>query len=291
MNHTSLSIWWQASRPKTLGAALAPVFMGAALAWPQAPMWVLGLILACTLAIQIGTNLANDYFDFRKGADDGERLGPQRITQAGLVEPHKVRRAFLLAFLVALGIGAVLLARGGWPIFVIGSLSLLFGVLYTGGPWPLAYIGLADPFAFLFFGPVAVAGTHYLLGLQWSTEAWLAGIGPGLLSMALLAINNLRDRRGDARSGKRTTAVRFGPRFAKTQILCCLVGAGLVPVGLVLFGEHSPALLLASLGLAPAVPALRIVLEEEGRTLNDALARVGLSMLLFGLLFAAGALL
>ncbi len=284
-------IWIQACRPKTLGAALAPVCMGGALAGAGLHGPTFLVILLCTISIQIGTNLANDYFDYHKGADQGERLGPVRITQAGLATPQAVRRAFIALFLLALALGALLLWRGGWPIFVIGSLSLLFGVLYTGGPWPLAYLGLAEPFAFAFFGPVAVVGTHYLLPLSWSTTAWLAGIGPGLLSVALLAVNNLRDRKGDALAGKRTTAVRFGPTFARVQITLCLLGAALVPVGLVLFRECSAALLLASLGLLPGLRVLGIVYEEEGRPLNRALAAMGLSLVGYGLLFSLGALL
>jgi 1,4-dihydroxy-2-naphthoate octaprenyltransferase len=285
--------WLAAFRPRTLGAALAPVAMGVALAAGQGRVhWPTALLILCAaLAIQIGTNLANDYFDFRKGADTAERIGPRRLTQSGLVAPAVVRRAFVIAFAAALACGAVLLLRGGWPIFWIGSLAVLFGVLYTGGPFPLAYNGLGDVFAFLFFGPVAVAGTVWLLALEWQPVAALAGVGPGLLSVALLLVNNLRDRHQDALANKRTTVVRFGPVFARVAYTGCLAGAALLPVCMVIPGKVPAGVLWAIVGLAPALPALGRVWRQDGPVLNRALAGTGRSLLLYGLLWSLGHLL
>lgn len=282
--------WLGAFRPRTLGAALAPVAMGVALSHRAGPVhWPTALlILAAALLIQIGTNLANDYFDFRKGADTAERIGPRRLTQSGLVAPATVRAAFLATFALALACGALLLLRGGWPIFWIGSLAVACGVLYTGGPFPLAYNGLGDVFAFLFFGPVAVAGTVWLLALEWQPEAALAGIGPGLLSVALLLVNNLRDRHQDARAHKRTTVVRFGPVFARVAYTACLAGAALLPLLEVLGGRAPLGLAGASLGLLAALPALRLVWREEGPVLNRALGITGRTLLIYGLLWSLG---
>ncbi|MCA9783466.1 MAG: 1,4-dihydroxy-2-naphthoate polyprenyltransferase [Candidatus Delongbacteria bacterium] len=287
-----LTLWLGAFRPRTLGAALAPVAMG--VAWAAAHgtrQWMLAvLVLLSALLIQIGTNLANDYFDFRKGADTAERIGPRRLSQSGLMSPRDVRRAFVLAFALAVAIGAVLLARGGLPIFVIGVLAVAFGVLYTGGPFPLAYNGLGDVFAFVFFGPVAVAGTVWVLALEWVPRAALAGVGPGLLSAALLVVNNLRDREQDRVARKRTLVVRFGVGYARSQYMVCLVGAALIPVFQVWTGAAGPALLLASASILLALPAARLVLTAQGPILNQALAGTGKTLLLYGLAWSVGIL-
>jgi 1,4-dihydroxy-2-naphthoate octaprenyltransferase len=210
--------------------------------------------LVGALLIQIATNLANDYFDHERGADTEERVGPVRVTAAGWVAPRTVKRAMLLTLAAALGVGVYLAFVGGWPIVVIGVVSLVLAVAYTGGPFPLAYHGLGDVFVFVFFGLIAVAGTYYVQALRFPAEAWWLGAGVGALSTAILVVNNLRDRETDLRAGKRTLAVRLGQRGSQLEYLFLLVFAAAVPVvGIAGFGW--PPTVLA--GAAAALPAWR----------------------------------
>ena len=214
-------IWWLAARPKTLTAAIAPVivatslthFLAFELSW-----WVLLCTLLASLAIQIATNFFNDAIDFMKGTDTAERLGPTRITQAGLSAPHLVMRAALICLAFAFLISIPLIVHGGWPILLIGLSSLFLGYAYTSGPFPLSYKGVGEIFVILFFGVIAVSGIVYLLTAQWWLEAFVAGLQIGLLCTVLLAINNLRDVVGDKANHKLTFPVRFGIPTAKIEI-------------------------------------------------------------------------
>jgi 1,4-dihydroxy-2-naphthoate octaprenyltransferase len=200
-----------------------------------------------------------------------------------------MRKAFLITFVLAGACGVYLVARGGWPIVAIGGLALAFGVLYTGGPRPLGYLGLGDLLVFVFFGPVAVAGTYYVQALEWSAAAAVAGLGPGLLSTALLSVNNLRDIAGDGAAGKRTLAVRFGPIFTKAEFTLCVAGAALVPVLMVATLDGPPGALAATLACLFALPALRAVLRwQPGDALQVALAGVGRVLILYALAFSLG---
>jgi len=190
--------------------------------------------------IQIGTNLANDYFDFKKGADTGSRVGPQRVTQSGLIAPQLVRAGFILCFSLAFIIGIYLVNLGGWPIVWIGLFSLLLGVIYTGGPFPLAYHGLAELPAFLFFGPIACATTTYVQTGTWSSAAIIAGTSAGFFSMALLSINNLRDFQEDRRAGKRTLTAIYGRDFGVIDYGLALLLATLTPLALLLLNPARP---------------------------------------------------
>ena len=291
MQFPNLNTWLLAIRPKTLWAAVAPVLMGAAMAsadgkshWLSAAAALLGAML-----IQIGTNFANDYFDYLHGADTNERLGPTRATQAGLVKPETMKKAFILTFVLAFLIGLYLIWRGGWPILAVGLLSILFGVLYTGGPYPLGYNGLGDIFVLIFFGPVAVGGTYYVQALQINSIVLLAGLAPGLISVALLTVNNLRDINTDRKSGKRTLAVRFGTTFARLEYLSCLLIACLLPIALsVLNGGNYYSMITIGV-LLFAIPAIRTVFRESGSpVLNETLARTGKMLLLYSILFSIG---
>jgi 1,4-dihydroxy-2-naphthoate octaprenyltransferase len=290
-----VSIWLEAARPKTLWAAVAPVLMASAMAWSADSFHgpTFGVIIAAALLIQIGTNLANDYFDFRKGTDTEHRIGPTRITQAGLARPGAVMAAFIVAFGLAVLLGVYLLLRGGWPIAVIGLSSVLLGVLYTGGPWPLAYVGLGDVFAFLYFGPVASAGTWYLMTRSWSAESILAGCAAGCFSAALLTVNNFRDIVSDARGNKRTLAVRFGPCFARTEFFAMLTGAVLVPFVLAAFYGASWLILVTAVPVIARWPGFVRRLDVEpgedrsfGEAMNRMLADVGRLELMYALLFS-----
>jgi 1,4-dihydroxy-2-naphthoate octaprenyltransferase len=286
-----LATWLSASRPRTLPAAIAPVVIGTAMAladgglhWGAALAALLGALL-----IQIGTNLANDYFDFVKGADTAARKGPRRATQAGLVSPATMWRATLITFGLAALVGLYLVARGGWPVVGIGVASILAGLLYTGGPMPYGYRGLGDLFVLVFFGPVAVAGTHYVQTLSFSPAAAIAGLGPGLISVAVLAVNNLRDIETDAVAGKRTLAVRFGPGFARWEHAGAIGLAALLPLGFWLAGLRGPAMALPLLMLPAAWPVIRTVFAtRDGPVLNAALAGTGRLLVLYAVLFCAG---
>ncbi len=287
----NLSIWIEASRPKTLPAAAAPVIMGSAMAFhdggfhlPAALAALLGALL-----IQIGTNYANDYFDFKKGADNHERLGPRRATQTGLIAPAVMKRAFILTFTLAFIIGLYLIFRGGWPILLIGLLSILFGILYTGGPYPLGYNGLGDIFVLVFFGPVAVGGSYYVQTLDMTAVVLVAGLAPGFISMAILTVNNLRDIKTDRLAGKRTLAVRFGVAFARFEYIASMLAACLVPLILIYMTHENYLSILTLLVLFPAVPGIRMVLDgSAGAPLNKVLANTGKILFLYSLIFAIG---
>lgn len=249
--------WLQAARPRTLPAAAAPVFIGAGLAAFRggfAPLPALGALLGALL-IQIATNLANDYYDFIRGGDTTERVGPTRVTQAGLIAPGRVRRAIYQVLAAAGVVGVYLAWVGGWPMVVIGVVSLVLAVAYTGGPFPLAYHGLGDLFVFLFFGLVAVGGTVWVQQLEWPLEALWAGAGIGALSTAILVVNNVRDVPTDRAAGKRTLAVRIGVPASRAEYLLLVVcGLAVPPVGIWAFGwplATAATLLIAPLAVAP----------------------------------------
>lgn len=294
--------WVQAIRPATLTAALGPVAVGSALAAADGafePIVALAALLGA-IFIQIGTNLYNDYADYVKGADTDERLGPPRAVQRGWLEPKAVRAAAFLAFGVASMFGVYLILHAGWPILLIGVLSLISGVIYTGGPAPLAYTGLGDLFVLLFFGLAAVCGTYYAQALTLSPQAVAGAFAVGLLATAILVVNNLRDRHTDAKAGKRTLVVRFGEAFGRGEYLLCVGGAYAIPIGVFVVKtalEGSPpwGWLAPELSLPLAVVEARRVMAADGAALNPRLggtARVGLvySLLLaLGLWLARGA--
>jgi 1,4-dihydroxy-2-naphthoate octaprenyltransferase len=284
-------LWLLAARPATLPAAVVPVLVGTAAALPAEgalprPLAFLAALL-CSLLIQVGTNFANDYFDFRKGADTAERLGPTRVTQAGLIAPSQVLTATLLAFGLAALVGLYLIALGGWPILLVGALSILAGLAYTGGPYPLGYHGLGDLFVFVFFGLVAVVGSAYLQSGRIEPVALGAAIPTGLLVTAILVVNNLRDADTDRAAGKMTLAARLGRRAARIQYGLLVLGAYLFPPALPLFDPSVKPHWLPWLTLPLGLMLVRtLATSSDGPTLNRALKQTGLLHLLFGLLFA-----
>jgi 1,4-dihydroxy-2-naphthoate octaprenyltransferase len=288
---SKVTIWILAARPKTLWAAVAPVMIGTAMAfesgsgaWLPAAAALFGAVM-----IQIGTNFANDYFDYKTGADAGDRIGPMRMTQAGLVKPETMKFAFALAFLLAAGAGAYLTVHGGWPIVIIGVLSILCGILYTAGPYPLGYVGLGDLFVLVFFGPVAVGGTYYVQTLDITKSIIVAGFAPGLFSVAILTVNNLRDLDSDAKVGKKTLAVRFGRTFARMEYLLSLVIASAIPAFLFLSHWKHPFSLTALVVPFFAVSSIRTVFTStDGETLNRILASTGKLLLLYSIIFSVG---
>ena len=248
--------------------------------------------LAGALLIQVGTNFANDYSDFARGADTADRLGTPRVTQSGLLSPRAVRLGAAVSFSLALAVGMYLVAIGGWPIVLIGVAGIAAGICYTGGPWPFGYHGLGEMFVFVFFGPVAVAGTAYVQLSRWPPEAWLAGAGAGALATAILVVNNLRDRETDAGAGKRTLAVRIGPAATRIQYSLLLAVALAIPAVGTAGGLWPPGALLASGAVLLAVAPLRTVWTyEDPRALNPALAATARATGAYGLLFALGCVL
>ena len=245
--------------------------------------------MAGALSVQIATNLANDYFDFKKGTDSKERIGPVRVTQSGLIKPSIVLLASLFLFAVTAYIAYLLYQRGGQPIAIIGIASILSGILYTAGPLALGYLGLGDFFVLIFFGPVAVAGTYYVQSLEINMAVILSGLGPGLISVAILTINNLRDIDTDRKSNKRTLAVRFGRSFALNEFLFCILTASLLPSFIYFLIEDHIAILATNLTVLLSIPVIKTVLTKiDGPSLNNALAYTGRLLLVYSLLFSIG---
>ena len=292
-NSVPLRIWLMAARPRTLPAAIAPVLVGTALAGAEGEFRALAFCAALigSIFIQIGTNLSNDYSDARRGADTEERLGPVRVTAGGLVPPRKVLVATWLAFGIAVAAGAYLIALVGWELLAIGAASILAGVLYTGGPRPYGYEGLGEVFVFTFFGLVAVAGSYYVQTEELTRLAVLVAVPVGLLSAAILMVNNIRDIDTDRRAGKRTLAVRLG-RHRAIGLFGWTLWLALGSVVGLAFGEGEPWLALPVLAMPLAPPLQRTVATRtDGPALNAALARTGLLLAVFSLLLSAGLLL
>jgi 1,4-dihydroxy-2-naphthoate polyprenyltransferase len=282
-----MRVWLLAARPKTLSAAVVPVLIGTALVPPPIRWTMFACALIGALFIQIGTNLVNDALDFRKGADAGERLGPTRVTQAGLLSAGAVMRAALICFVLAAVCGVPLIVRGGWPLAAIGVASIVTAYAYTGGPYPLAYNGLGEPFVLLFFGFVAVGGSYYVQTLRIDRAVIAAGFAAGSLACVLLVINNLRDVDGDRISNKRTMAVRFGEGFARFEVVFFAVAPFLAVMFVAQWRRHDWMLL--PLALFPmALSLITRTNRSSGRDLNRCLALAGAMQWLFGILFVIG---
>ena len=281
----TIQAWVLASRPKTLFAAVAPVLLGSALAFSQSSGNLPAALAALfgAICIQIATNLANDYWDAKKGADTADRLGPVRVTASGLLKPRTVFLGMVFFFLLATAAGVFLTLRAGWPVVAIGVASILFGILYTAGPFSLAYLGLGEVFTFLFFGLVATAGTYFVQALSYSRDAVLLGVMPGCYSVVLIALNNLRDRGTDQRVNKKTLAVRFGEKFARIEILFFLFVPSIIPLFILQF--HGGGWLCA---MAAFLSALRVggplVRLRDPRVINDLLPHAGSSSLFLAIL-------
>lgn len=286
-----MNTWLLAARPKTLAAAVTPVIVGTALAfanlatihWPSFAFALLGAVF-----IQVGTNYVNDALDFRKGADTQARLGPTRVTQAGLLSAEAVLRGAYLCFFLAAVCGIPLILRGGWPIAAIGIASIVAAYAYTGGPYPLAYHGLGEVFVMIFFGFVAVCGSFYLQALMIEPVAWIGGFAVGSLAVVILAINNLRDFDNDRASNKRTLAARFGTTFAYAEIVVFAI-APFLCVAAIAFVRRSTTLLIPMLALIPALALLVRVARSRGAELNRCLALAGALEWSVGILYAIGA--
>ena len=283
----SLNAWLLATRIPTLAAAAVPVAVGTAVAyragtahWPSALVALVGALL-----LQVGANFANDVFDYEKGGDDEHRLGPTRAAQAGLLSPRALKVGMALVFALATVCGVFLALRGGWPIIALGVAAIVSAIAYTGGPYPLGYHGLGDVFVMVFFGFVAVCGTAYVQLGSVPALAWLASVPVGSLATAILVVNNVRDREGDARTGKRTLAVRWGKRGGVMEYLALLALAYGVPLALAAL-HHTWAMLLPWLTLPLGLWLMRRLVTQEGHALNQVLARTAALLMAHGLLLA-----
>lgn len=270
-----LAIWLQAARPKTLIASIAPVILGATTAWPTLHVPTLLWTLIAALAIQIGTNFSNDYFDFVKGADTEKRKGPLRVTSAGLVSPKQMKQAIFLMFACVFVICLYLTLRGGIAIFALSIVAITLGLAYTAGPVPLAYLGLGDLFVLVFFGPIATVGAYYLQTGAFDTRPVWLGWGCGLISTAILTINNLRDIEEDRQANKKTLCVRLGPQFGQWEYRLCLAFPLLIAIML----HHYLAASILTL------PAFALMWQshrcKSGTEWNRQLAQTGQFLMLY----------
>jgi 1,4-dihydroxy-2-naphthoate octaprenyltransferase len=288
-----LHVWLLASRPRTLPAAVAPVAVGTALAFAagQFRFGPAAADLLGALLLQIGVNLANDYFDFRAGIDTPDRLGPLRVTQSGLLAPESVKHGMIATFCLAGAVCLYLVAVAGWPVMLVGVLAILSALGYSGGPYPLASHGLADLFVFLFFGLVAVGGTYYVQTLALNARVFWAATPVGLLITAILVVNNLRDIATDGRTGKQTLAVRLGPQGARLEYALLVAAAYAVPAAGWLAGATPFWGLLCFLSFPSALQLIQRIAGARGAALNPVLGATANLALGFSLLLALGLIL
>ena len=293
MSAARWQIWLAALRPRTLPAALAPVLVGSALAWRDGRFSAAAAILCLGFAVlvQVGTNFANDYYDFVRGADNASRVGPRRAVAAGLVTPATMRTVMWLTFAVAFVVGLTLIRWGGPWLLVIGVASIVCGVAYTGGPWPLAYHGLGDVFVFIFFGLVAVGATYFVQAGSISTGVIVAAVPVGLLAANILVVNNYRDADTDALAGKRTLVVRLGRGAARVQFNASLAVAFAVPLVFVARGHRAWCLLPLALAPLAWTHARRLRESKSPSELIVLLGDTGKLLALYALLFSAGEIL
>jgi 1,4-dihydroxy-2-naphthoate octaprenyltransferase len=292
-NLSKFQVWLLASRPKTLPAAVSPVIIGSAVAFAE-HSFRFGPALAAflgALLLQIGANLANDVFDYEKGADQHDRLGPMRVTQAGLLSPKDVKTGMWVTFALAAICGIYMTLVSGWFILLIGLLAILAAIAYTGGPFPYGYKGLGEIFVFIFFGFAAVCGTYYAQTNTISQLAVLSSIPVGLLIVAILVVNNVRDYESDKSANKRTLAVRFGLEWARQEFVSIVILAFVTVVLLSISDIATPWLLLTWLSLPLVFSTSSSVLNQRGKILNKTLASTGQLTLVFSLLYAVGLIL
>jgi 1,4-dihydroxy-2-naphthoate octaprenyltransferase len=277
-------------RPRTLPAAIAPVLVGSALAWHDGKFVPVAatLCLGFALLVQIGTNFANDYYDFVRGADTAARVGPRRAVAAGLIAPATMKAAMIAVFAAAFACGLGLLAWGGPWLLAIGVASIVSGYAYTGGPWPLAYVGLGDVFVFIFFGLVAVGGTYFVQAGRLTLDAVLVGVPIGLLAANILVVNNYRDAETDAVAGKRTLVVRLGRGAARVQFAVSLALALAMPLVLLARGQRAWCLLPVLLLPLARSHVKRLIEGQSPAELIALLGDTGKLLALYALLLAAG---
>ncbi|MHA2172333.1 MAG: 1,4-dihydroxy-2-naphthoate polyprenyltransferase [Candidatus Kariarchaeaceae archaeon] len=288
---SNFKIWMMAIRPKTLPAAISPVLIGIAFAVRDDHFNFFPAFAALlgALILQIGANLANDYSDFHKGTDTADRIGPVRVAASGLLDVTTLRNGLIVTLVIAMVIGLYLIWIGGIVILLIGTLSLIFLLAYSGGPWPYGYRGLGDFFVFVFFGLFAVSGTYYVQALHFNNNVIIGSIAPGTLITAILVVNNYRDIETDRKTGKNTLAVMLGKQWTIIEFILLLLIAYLIPIYLLVVENYSSWVLLPLISSPFSLNLVRIIKQtSDGKILNDALAQTAKTGLLFNLLFALG---
>lgn len=285
--------WLLAARPRTLPAAIAPVAIGATLAWRDGAFSIFhaSIALVFALLVQIGANYANDYYDFVKGADTEKRIGPTRAVAAGLVSPGQMRLATGIVFAAAFMVGLMLVPAGGWWLVFVGASAIICGVAYTGGPYPLGYNGWGEVFVIIFFGFVAVSMTYYVQAGLFTVESLLCGLAPGALATNLLVVNNYRDAATDAVAGKRTLVVRYGKTFGYIEFVVLHAAAVAVPIILAI-RWGSVVMILPLLLLPWAVGIAAQLARASGReAFGKVLAQTAAYLLLFSILLSGAIIL
>ena len=293
IKRNSLQAWILAARPKTLTGAVTPVLIGTALAAMDGHFEWLPALICCVFAslMQIAANFINDLFDFLKGTDREDRLGPERACAQGWISLQAMKTGIIVTVTLACLIGCTLLFYAGWELIIVGVLCVLFAFLYTTGPYPLSYNGWGDVLVIIFFGFVPVGGTYYVQALTWTPDVTVASLVCGLLIDTLLVVNNYRDREADARSGKQTIIVRFGEKFGRYFYLALGITASLLCLRFLSEG-HFYAGLLPQLYLIPHFFTLKkMVRIYNGKKLNNILGETSRNMLLMGVLLSLGLLL
>ena len=282
--------WIATSRPKTLTAALSPVILGSSLAYYEGNFNIITFIFIAIAAslIQIGTNYSNDLFDYLKGTDNKNRLGPNRAMQNGLLSLEEIKRAIIIIFILAIFFGFYLALLGGWIIVFIGLLSIFFGITYTGGPYPLAYNGLGDVFVFIFFGLVAVSGTYYLYTGNFTYNSIILGSAIGCLSTSILIVNNLRDIDNDKEYGKNTLAVYLGVKFTRIEYLTLMLVAYIIPIYISYNLSGKTSIYIVYFTLPIAIRLIVDMFYKKKSSLNATLEGTAKLLLLYTLLFSFG---
>lgn len=291
---STAKLWIYAARPKTLTIGLAPILIGTSLSIQAGSfnLFVFFWTLLGALMIQIGTNYSNDYFDFIKGADKESRKGSMKVLQSGLISKKAMKTAFILCFLIAALATIILTMRGGVILLLVGGICILFSLLYTAGPMPLAYLGLGDLFVLVFYGPVATIFTYYLQTLHFDTASFIASLAPGFLGVAVITVNNLRDIVDDKLASKKTLPVRFGKKFAKFHYAAVIVGTFFIPILYVVYTGSHYFCMSASLVMLLAIPLIKhIFTYDDPKTLNATLAKTAKLIALYTLFFCLGAFL
>jgi 1,4-dihydroxy-2-naphthoate polyprenyltransferase len=272
-----LTFWIEALRPQTLSASISPVLLGTFLAGSNFSVIIALLTMLTAIGIQVGTNFANDYFDFIKGSDSSKRIGPRRMVQSGLITPSSMKTAIFFTFGTTAFFSLYLIAVGGPIITCFVIVAIALGLLYTAGPYPLAHLGLGDLFVLIFFGPVATGATFYLQANHLNLPSCILGLCPGLLSTAILTTNNLRDRHEDLQTHKKTLCVRFGKLFGQIEYTITILLALCIPC---FFNYYLPLFIII-----PAIIPLKTIWKNNNEhLLNITLAQTGKLLIFFSIL-------
>ncbi|MBI3124915.1 MAG: 1,4-dihydroxy-2-naphthoate polyprenyltransferase [Ignavibacteriales bacterium] len=289
---TKFDAWVLATRPRTLPAALVPVLVGSSIAINDGMFKPLAAIVAllCAILIQIGTNFVNDLYDFLHGTDKKDRIGPKRVVTSGLISIPEMKLGIIFVFGLSFVLGMYLVHLAGWEILLLGVISILAGIAYTAGPFPLAYNGLGDIASFLFFGLIGTVGTYYVQANEISPFAFWSSIPVGALITNILVVNNYRDREEDQSNGKNTLAVLLGEKFARLQYVFFMIVSYAILFVVYFTYKNSAWVFLPLISLPLSVKLIKMIFTLRGRELNKTLELTAKLSALYGLLFAAGIL-